>query len=131
MEARELRIGNYFYFKGDSIGRFGKLQRWKSYYFHLMHSEDWILPKIIEPIPLIEQWFLDLGFEKIEGIAVEGYKIKTTKGANEFMIFKIDHLWHFGFNEKQCFCYSHFRYVHQLQNLFIDLTQEVDTIRDE
>lgn len=133
MIANEVRIGNWvliptnneikipcFPKKIKAITLFGEFD-----FTEPTYPENHLVPaKHCSGIELSEETIVRLGFEKIKGIKCDGYRIKTPNGPNEFMIFKIDHLWHFGFNESQTFCYTHFNYVHQLQNLYFTLTGE-------
>ena len=103
MEANQLRIGNWYI----SV-KFGVPVRCEMF----------------EPIPLTEEWMLKFGFEKhdfyyainwgINGVLIMKYLVPYSLFAMELGI---------GFKKT-------LQYVHQLQNLYFDLTGEELTIND-
>jgi len=74
----------------------------------------------IEPIPLTEEWLLRFGFEK----ELDGFYRKNKSGIIEFCFYDNGIL-----ATTQSVCLSHFKYVHQLQNLYFSLTNNELTIK--
>lgn len=110
MKANELRIGNYFLWRG-MCGTVNTI------------SEKWITEQTnlgrffyedIEPIPLTEEWLVKFGFEQYNNTNHYFYtntkfivKINSDTG---YLFGGIDH--------------EPIKYVHQLQNLYFALTNE-------
>jgi len=122
MKANELRIGNYVdysvnrsYFQGmirtinNSSCNITGIGQWSP-----LHT---IKFKIIEPIPLTEEWLLKFGFEILNDCKV-GYEYRLTSG--HIITFLNDEL----------YCYldamalDDIKHIHQLQNLYFALTGE-------
>lgn len=125
MKANELRIGNWVQDEDDIIQYVyrlwvdgAELSEDENGGDDLDYTEDEIFG-----IPLTEEWLLKFGFEKIDG----DYYI------NEYIAsFEADHpLW---FGKEGC-CQQdtikdNIKYVHQLQNLYFDLTNKELTRKD-
>ncbi len=83
----------------------------------------------INPIPLTEQWLLDLGFEKCTGRYGVYYKHYALEGFRVWFPHDI-YGWGYTVGRKDFetgdtyWVKNEVRYVHQLQNLFFALTQE-------
>lgn len=119
MKAQELRIGNWFSF-GEL---FHQATHWDIRNLRVAELKN-RNTDIYKPILLTEQWLLDFGFEKIDGVDVLAYRYKTKDLFLHFAISYFHGVWHFGFNAIQMHCFAHFQYVHQLQNLYFALTGE-------
>lgn len=110
MKAEELRIGNEtkqgtvisFYERGIHVG-YGKCFDYNE----------------AEPIPLTEEWLLNMGFEIKQGVFGNEYWGKINLYTSS--------------NKKIVFCFDKFlqeiKHVHQLQNLYHALTNNELTIK--
>lgn len=112
IEAKELRVGNYFkWSEFASMGVGVDIITKENHY---------IYEGFKEPIPLTEEWLLKLGFEYV---SIYDSYIKQT-GQREFILRKRDFV----------LCDIDIRvqpkYVHQLQNLYFALTGEELTITE-
>lgn len=110
MEAKELRIGNLYYYTAHLCKEVSEID--DAYSLYLLQENDM---KDCEPIPLTEEWLLRFGFEDrfvieayIKGdiIVREDYKIGIHDGLHNNTFIK------------------DMEYVHQLQNLYFALTEE-------
>lgn len=76
-----------------------------------------------EPIPLTEEWFLRLGFTfKTEELGVKFYE---TQVGIDFLCFSKNGHWNINSGKSHWYMDRNFqspKYVHQLQNLYYDLT---------
>jgi hypothetical protein len=120
MEAKELRIGNYFYDRGNKVLRLdwwediNKLSSDMSVDGIKVHPMTEHIGKA-KPIPLTKDWLVNLGFVSDDyGEYNKGpYTLDqeyTDKGIYNFVI-----------NEETCLDID-IKYVHQLQNLYFALT---------
>ena len=100
MEAKELRIGNYY----DGVRGIEQLTNAES----LQEIESY--PEKFKPIPLTEEWLLKFGFEFPQGeFCIKG-KLKIVVDCDPFI--------EVGKSGVEL------EYVHQLQNLYFALTGE-------
>jgi hypothetical protein len=118
MESNELRLGNLITFLGETVEVecISNLPKRKDMY--------WIKPKgsliakeiHFRPIPLTEEWLLNLGFDKGSDIMGDCYYIDELN-----VDFALHH-----YNRGLDFVYNFYdlnvKYVHQLQNLYFALT---------
>lgn len=117
MKANELRIGNYVSVN-DLIVSVNRIEVGK---FWATHNDLLFFQGIdTKPIPLTEEWLLKLGFEK-----------KLIQYNNFYCRCK----WTIEVNADEYSVYNQYdrylntiKYVHQLQNLYFDLTGEELTI---
>lgn len=113
MKAEELRIGNYV-FENDS-----KIKQVEHIINNTIYTKS-AGKQLHKPIPLTEQWLLDLGFEKYENQTEYDIMYELKKEDIEISV---------GFykNEIHTFLFSgdclyHINHVHTLQNLYFALT---------
>jgi hypothetical protein len=117
MKANELRIGNLVY-HNDKI-----FQVDLRTFAEIHEGNVKLIPFLMKPIPLTEEWLLKFGFEQ--------------KGINIFILYKIilycsKHRYYFKFPIEPSsiiipyieFGATYLSYVHQLQNLYYTLTNE-------
>lgn len=115
MKINELRIGNYT-FHGKSICKVTSI-----FISHFRCTDENgidhgnSIQESYHPIPLTEEWLLKFGFENIGGYLWNCREL----GENRFINnpYGITHFEIKGHYEKK-----HIQYVHQLQNLYLDLT---------
>ena len=117
LTANELRIGNYLNYQGKIIKVEGIHNRT---IYHSDRQFDQVgVEKYItfEPIPLTEEWLLKFGFGKSD---------EHEYGSNEHDLFGFYYDYHFNkfyLDTPEDNIYIPFiKYVHQLQNLYISLT---------
>jgi hypothetical protein len=138
MEAKELRIGNYYIYKeGDKQDNSAECQylgtKWTQdgtgYEFsHLTGQKGLtIYPSKFQPIKLTEEWLIKFGFEEKQNRAYKKY----WKDFGDLAILVDDD---FDFYV-HCESYEgetlrHIDYVHTLQNLYFALTGEELTINE-
>jgi hypothetical protein len=135
MEAKELRIGNWFNDTLEGGGHFQVEQICKDsggfngYYiayrngsFKMSLEEDEEEEfRCIQPIPLTQEWLLKCGFERIIGAKKRIYKLTYYS-----TIFTYDEDGYFRVNGLFVSCH----FVHTLQNLYFALTGEELTIKE-
>lgn len=118
MKASELRIGNYFEYKGRII-------KFTIADFVEAHHNSELLELFLKPILLTEEWMIKVGFERY-GHAKD-VKISISKGWTLYFDFDLNKLSiDSGLNGKFL---DEIKYVHQLQNLYFALTGEELTIK--
>lgn len=117
MNANELRIGNWVDVSGEiqvSLLDLSNIYNWKERYRGYATCP-------YRPIPLTEEWLVKFGFEIRESHTTDRF------WKNDFL-FKDGKLYiHFSMDEGDF--YVECKYVHQLQNLYFDLTGEELTIK--
>lgn len=111
IDAKELRIGNYYYWERDK-----ELMRVAPFDFHELYTEEddtenW------NPVPLTEEWLLKFGFENGKKGSFE-VAYNGDDFAYGFMTIRIGR----NFILKR-------KYVHELQNIWFALTGEELTIK--
>jgi len=118
MDSKELRIGNYVYFKGVEVDVFSIEKNpidWERVN-GVRCEENYV--SAIKPIPLTEEWLLKFGFDS------NGWK-------GEFIKYAEGYIYLFG--EESCIFAQAYKieikHVHQLQNLYFALTGEELTIK--
>lgn len=111
MKSTELRLGNYVY----KINTYDGTKCTHSFEVRDFHNIDGF-----EPIPLTEEWLLNLGFTRFgdwyiidDELSISLFNNRSTYG-NE--------------HEQEI---NHVKYVHQLQNLYFALTGEELTLNSE
>lgn len=131
MDARELRIGNWYKNKSNDV----KLMYQQITYFEDAHY----VSVYCEPIPITEEWLLRFGFEKIQEGFFESFVIKywnNIKTVESKIKLSLECL---GDGETGIYYIAiwigadsvvHLYYVHQLQNLYFALTGKDLTIKD-
>lgn len=125
MEAKELRIGNHINSLGQKFNDKNQFQKWEN---HVVKVDIEILKNILienkdfkySPIPLTEKHLLEFGFDKEE--VTDGFEfVHCTSEFNIIVrLFYVDSFKAFQFNDMDVYI----EYVHQIQNLFLDLTRE-------
>jgi len=114
MDAFELRIGNFVYLSD-------KDKVWQILDgFEIDKCDE---NPFSEPIPLTEEWLFRFGFEdwgKQNGDWVYGL-YNVIDGTSHFIVNKADETFYPLIDNNLC-CWSDFKYVHQLQNLYFALT---------
>ncbi len=147
MEARELRIGNFFYcidrsgnvhlpitsivFKACSVGTTGvkailshQIEAQEAEYKFIRHSNT-------SPIPLTEEWLIKMGFNTEYNAGYIGIDVACT----DFVLATPENKTDGGdgfrwlYNQGGVYLLTPLKYVHQLQNLFFSLTGEELTIK--
>ena len=116
MKESELRIGNWVnckIYNGNSNVNI-QFDSFESKYIHLF-----------EPIPLTEEWFVKLGFEKYtNSIGGDSFRIYSEKRISEPVL---------DYDIKNGYCaiqgrvsnvLNRVKYVHQIQNIYFALTGE-------
>lgn len=128
MEAKDLRIGNYFEVYEKRIEQVSELrltsiQNYINEYFEVD----------CKPIPLTEEWLIKFGF--IEYKQTLNFKIKANKywtnnelkqGYLKLKFTKANNIRVENFGNKSLY----FDYVHQVQNFFFALTNKELTIKE-
>jgi len=129
MKATELRIGNMVkkYFTEYGYSKICEID--------ITDFSD-ILNNVIkvEPIPLSEDWLLKFGLKITDNDYEGGYDFTEYKGRLwENIILQTEDIFYYFIHIDQDSFYSHtiieIKYVHQLQNLYFDLTNEELTIK--
>lgn len=120
MEAKELRIGNYVEYAGETVKISGVTEENP---FIDMITVDYLEYDEIFPIPLTEEWLVKLGFSEIGGCNEKDF----TNGDYNIFINSIGEVNFLFFREGDW--YQKISYVHQLQNLYFALTGEELTIK--
>ena len=111
LTANELRIGNYVWY-GD-----GELK----IDINVLYDIDVYNALGTEGIPLTEEWLLKFGFEN-EGLHGNRFVHNKLIGDGNRFIIETDFILLYPkINFDDC-CWSEFKYVHQLQNLYFALT---------
>ena len=132
MDLKELRIGNYVnYYLEPPISE-NELVKLTLYDF-INIDFGW---RNYNPIRLTEEWLIKFGFELVHK-GNKHYQIQNPKGykdSHKIHIFKtIGDNWHLAFSDTINGDYTpacHFKYVHQLQNLYFALTGKELTIKN-
>jgi len=119
MEAKELRKGNYFTDKTESIFKLKRIE-FEEYdsdddftlVYGISINGEYLWHEEAEPIPLTEEWLLKFGFYR--GFGGEP-KVEINKNIS------------LSYNEGEIFIgddivLNHIKYIHQLQNLYFTLT---------
>lgn len=105
MKANELRIGNYVFNKAHERKQLTEVYSDCSVY---------------EPIPLTEEWLLKFGFELNDGVyKKKGWAIFLRKEDDGFLVSRYGRHIHLGV-----------QYIHRLQNLWYELTDEELTLSE-
>lgn len=141
MKATELRIGNWIEYNSFELGGFYQVEQicedsegFDGYYIKFRNGsfatsleeeededED---DKIIQPIPLTEEWLLKFGFEldiEDDGYQKGKYKVSVSDEGCLFFIY-------IGYYPEEI---AEFKYVHQLQNLYHALTGKEIKLKEE
>ena len=122
MKSNELRIGNHTK-QGEIISFFESG-------IHVGYGATYSFNNV-EPIPLTEEWLINLGFEKSKG----NFSIDFSLGYLELEYHVIMDLWEFNivnvgdaWDDPVIVSLKSPQYVHQLQNLYFALTGEELTL---
>lgn len=136
MKANELRIGNYYYYANDVVGKLSFID------FKLATKKD-MIPEYFErlkAIPLTEEWLLKFGFTKWKYcddcayIDCNGQQLYLRKWNNEWMARFLTVL--FKGSDREYMSAKDYKiqkppqYVHSLQNLYFALTGEELTLKN-
>ena len=117
LESRQLRIGNLL------LGRGAVSQVLEVYENHIKTEKENKIPmRIVQGVPLTEEWLLRFGFEKMDRNSKQGVLSTYQKKGNKFHVTNSGHVV-YGFK------HLHINYVHQLQNLIFALTGEELTLK--
>ena len=119
MEAKELRIGNYYI---DIDDKLTELSGYELYQMTIKENTEILGETEFRPIPLTEEWLLKFGFvfDSYGEYCKGAYSLDneyTDKGVYNFVIHK-----------ETCLDIE-IKYLHQLQNLYFALTNEELTIQ--
>ena len=115
MKTTDLRIGNLVSYKNEDIVVVDAVSK----DFILTHGQFKISTPNIEPIPLTEQWLLDFGFE-VEREHYDKGRLSILLADNNNDYYKNGRV----FYKSWAIMESQPKYVHQLQNLYLALTQK-------
>lgn len=143
MKANELRIGNLIRFSED--GTIFTIDSIEEQGLSVQNEKEiaWIDLEEFEPIPLTEEWLLEVGFQIKDQLSVHKTKIYYISGIDvDYCLYFADFRQDFGFYIE--YTDSPFdkdlgvlypitfgiKYVHQLQNLYFALTGEELTYGD-
>ena len=119
MEAKELRIGNYYI---DIDDKLTELSGYELYQMTIKENTEILGETEFRPIPLTEEWLLKFGFvfDSYGEYCKGAYSLDneyTDKGVYIFVI------------QKETCLDIEIKYLHQLQNLYFALTNEELTIQ--
>ena len=127
MEAKELRIGNYY---SDIDNELTSMSGYELYQMTIKENTNNLGVTEFQPIPLTEEWLLKFGFDKKE----ECFQDPLL----DTLMFQKDNIVDVEFSDKHKLLYWHDNYssvyhsdikhVHQLQNLYFALTNKELTI---
>lgn len=143
MKANELRIGNLIRFSED--GTIFTIDSIEEKGLSVQNEKEiaWIDLEEFEPIPITEEWLLEVGFQIKDQLSVHKTKIYYISGIDvDYCLYFADFRQDFGFYIE--YTDSPFdkdlgvlypitfgiKYVHQLQNLYFALTGEELTSGD-
>lgn len=125
MNAKDLRIGNWI-----TISPLGLVQQVIDCMsdsintkYHESIPLDWI-----EPILLTELWMSRFGFKSV-GIGGNIFEYKDSIGGDHRFVIESDGILLYPQIDFDVCCFSEFKYVHQLQNLYFAITGEELTTR--
>lgn len=117
MNAKELRIGNLTYYTNPHSDMIVQ---------EVLTPKDLDYAFSLDPIPLTEEWLLNFGFEKVEDLGDmiyyqiinkrRGFGVELNHDEWVFYLYNNIDYTPLIYNE------PHFKYVHQLQNLYFALT---------
>jgi hypothetical protein len=136
MKANELRIGNLVNIDGKKpyiVSDIMSLDRYPHFELYV-EGIDYDYALDVTGIPLTEEWLIKLGFEKVNPVGwvtmgedyyrLEDFVIESVKYNNSF-----SYQWHKKFKDSHNRA-THFKYVHEIQNLFAALTGSELTIKE-
>lgn len=130
MEAKELRIGNYYKYFDGTINGYRYSQITLRDFAYIGEADGDFKHYGFNPIPLTEEWLLKFGFEKKDLKHTDG---SISKGLYYNYPCVVDKA-RLSDDDEYSFCrlvpgginkynfFTHFKYVHQLQNLYFVLT---------
>lgn len=119
MDIKEMRIGNYYNWSAEGKD-----------YLYQVDRKDFGNDNHInfDNIPITEQWLLDFGFIKDEDLGDMIYYQLPNKKSGYGVCFDHDEIVFYHYNilgvTNPIYDSKYFQYVHQLQNIFFDLTGE-------
>jgi hypothetical protein len=120
MKANELRIGNYVNYESEIKQISGITSNNDVFYVGDSAPED--LGEF-ESIPLTEEWLIKFGFESVGFGGNRFVLYNAIDGTSNFVI-ETDGIILYPQIDYDIVCWSEFKYVHQLQNLYFALTGE-------
>ena len=128
MEAKELRIGNLVsdnYASDIFYAKVNKISETRVFY-NTFHSH----PKDLKPIPLNEQWLLNLGFNKDYKAGYIGIDVNDSDFVltEPLIMGEWQKEYAFQFETGRTYKLKQIQYVHQLQNIYFALTGKELTI---
>ena len=122
MDAKELRIGNFYQYAGDNGIVYATVKVIKYNEFGLLSNYDGTNFEICQPIKLSQSILIQFGFFKHEGWFKKG-NIVLHPVNNEY--------YRTGTHYGREMCTVKIEHVHQLQNLYFALTGEELTFKSE
>jgi hypothetical protein len=120
MKANELRIGNYVNYESEIKQISGITSNNDVFYVGDSAPED--LGEF-ESIPLTEEWLIKFGFESV-GLGGNRFVLYNAIDGTSNFVIETDGIILYPQIDYDIVCWSEFKYVHQLQNLYFALTGE-------
>ena len=121
MEAKELRIGNYYI---DIDDKLTELSGYELYEMTIKENTESLGETEFRPIPLTEEWLVKFGFYYGDSVDYGYLWLKCKMG--EFYVrpsYLGGFYWGFDYNN-EINGQNNIKHVHQLQNLYFALTNE-------
>ena len=129
MEASELRIGNIVHGTHNGFAKDIVVYEFDRQLIQHTDDKQYTLPITqFSPIRITEEWLLKLGFKSV-GITGNVFEI-CFNSVDRFVIESDGTLFYPAINYELC-CFSEFKYIHQLQNLYFAVTGEELTLETE
>jgi hypothetical protein len=121
MKANELRIGNYVYELLVKDNCFVNTE------IQLHTVGEYVISSVEKgramPIPLTEEWLIKFGFESV-GLGGNRFVLYNAIDGTSNFVIETDGIILYPQIDYDIVCWSEFKYVHQLQNLYFALTGE-------
>ena len=136
IDVHEIRIGNFLSFDFPN----GSKLQYRSEHinndfdgFKFCPTINAITLERISGIPISDSWLLKLGFRKIDRKFRHNWIIKCHRSENYYSIQFSENKYWLSNSEYDAWCYviKDMEYVHQLQNLYFDLTGEEFIVNED